>query len=56
MRMKHRWIGIAALIATLTLGACAPTDTGDDAESTAPATASPDASATATPYSLDDEY
>lgn len=56
MRMKHPWIGIAALMASLALGACAPTDTGDDAESPTPATSSPAASATATPYSLDDEY
>jgi hypothetical protein len=36
MRMKHRWTGALLLVAALTLGACAPTDAGGDAESAAP--------------------
>jgi hypothetical protein len=59
MRMKHRWIGIAALAATLTLGACAPTDQGADEESASPASTageSPEGepSASSTPYVMDD--
>ena len=55
MRMKHRWITIAALAATLTLGACAPTDQGADEESAAPtSTTAAEPSATATPYIMDD--
>ena len=59
MRMKHRWIGIAALAATLALGACAPTDQGADEESASPASTvseSPEGepSASATPYVMDE--
>jgi hypothetical protein len=57
MRMKHRWIGIAALAVTLTLGACAPTDQGADEESAAPSVSeSPEGepSASSTPYVMDE--
>jgi hypothetical protein len=59
MRMKHRWIGIPALIGILLLGGCAPTDQGADEESTSPASTvneSPkaDPSASSTPYVMDE--
>jgi hypothetical protein len=57
MRMKHRWIAIAAVMAMLTLGACRPAVDGGAGSSTAPTTTtttSAEPSASSTPYSMDD--
>jgi hypothetical protein len=59
--MRNRWIAGAAVAATLALGACAPTDSGEEAgESAAPSTESttaPSVGEDATPApAADDEY
>lgn len=61
MRMKHRWIVTAAVMATLVLGGCRPADSGAGESSgaeegnTAPSsTNAAEPSASSTPYSMDD--
>ncbi len=55
MRMKHRWIVIAAATATLVLGACRPADSGADESNAAPSTTNvTEPSATPTPYEIDE--
>ncbi len=61
MRMKHRWIAIAAVMAMLVLGGCRPADSGagesSGAEGSNAAPSSTNAaepSASSTPYSMDD--
>lgn len=61
MRMKHRWIVLAAVTVTLVLGACRPADSGagenSEAEESnaAPSTTTvAEPSATSTPYSIDE--
>jgi hypothetical protein len=56
--MKHRWIAIAAVMATLVLAACRPAD-GGAGNSSAPATTtttttSAEPSASSTPYVIDE--
>jgi hypothetical protein len=55
MRMKHRWIAIAALMATLLLGACRQAVDGGAGDSAAPGTSSSaEPGASSTPYTTDD--
>jgi hypothetical protein len=55
MRMKHRWIALAAVMATLLLGACRPAVDGGAGNSNAQTTTtSAQPSASSTPYSMDD--
>jgi hypothetical protein len=60
MRMKHRWIVIAAFTVTLVLGGCRPADSGAgessgaDESNAAPSTTSAEPSASSTPYTMDD--
>ena len=56
MRMKHRWIAIAAVMAMLVLAACRPAVDGGAGNSGSPTTTTTSAepSASSTPYSMDD--
>ena len=61
MRMKHRWIALAAVIATLALGACRPADSGagespgaDESPAAPSATTDAESGATPTPYVIDE--
>ncbi len=55
MRMKHRWIAIAALTATLVVGACTPADSGAEESAANPtSTTAAEPTATPTPYAIDE--
>jgi hypothetical protein len=58
MAMKKRWIGGLALVAALSLGACAPTQQGaEESEEPAPAveTAAPATEPSETPEAMESE-
>lgn len=61
MRMKHRWIVIAAVTVTLVLGACRPADSGagessgaEESNAAPSTTTGAEPSASSTPYTIDE--